>query len=186
MIPFVGMAAGFGVADGAGRHRPVVQHQVVGAAVAPAQQGMAGCGVQVGIVADDGRNAGAGFAAAGTGAAGRRRKRVDFNAPDVAGAPVVARYMVNHWRYEHRIAGLDRIFFAVGYQRAAAGNDIDFVFPFVNVVRAGAARLNHRVGQRNQRRVVVGADETGRRAGGVGADVVDNRFHNELLRGRLR
>ena len=79
---------------------------------------------------------------------------------DVAVA-VVAGYVVNHGRNEHGVAGLDRILLAVGNQGAAALDDVDLVFPLVDVMGTGSTRLDYGVGQGNQGRVVVGADEAG-------------------------
>ena len=177
VVPLVGMAARFRVADRARRHRPVVQHQVVGAAVPPPQQRMPRCAVQVGIVADHRRNPGPRFAAPGPRLPPGRRHRVDLNPPDVTLPAVVARHVIHPRRYEHRIPGPHRIRHAVGHQCATPGDDIHLMLPLVDVVRTGAARRNDRVGQRNQRRVVPGPNETRRRLAGISADVANDGFH---------
>ena len=176
MLPFVVMATGVRMAHRAGLHGPVVEHQVVGAAVTTAEHGVAGFVVEIGVVANHWNGAGAGFAAAGTGIAASGGYGVDFDAADVA-VTVIAGNVVHHGRDEHGIAGFDRILLSVGYQGAAALDDVDLMLPLVDVMGTGSTRLYYGVGQGNQRRVVVGADEAGRGSSGIVFDVVDYRVH---------
>ena len=137
---------------------------------------MAGFVVEVGVIADHRRRTGAGLGAAGPGVAAGRGQGVDLDAVD-GGVAVVAGNVVNHGRDEHGVAGLDRVFLAVGHQRSAALDDIDLVLPLMDVVRAGSARLDNRVGRGDEVGVVVDADQAGDRPFRIILDVVDDGFH---------
>ena len=180
----MGVAAGVGMADCARHHGVVVQHHVVGRAVRDAYQHVTLAPVQIDVVADHRRLPGP-FAAFILGApALGGDQRIDLDAVNVARSAVIQRVMVHVGRDENGVAGLNRVFFAIAEQSAAAFDDVDLMLPLVDVVRARFAGGYLRVGQRAGRRVVIQVDQPGR-AGTVEyvAYVSDYRVHGGSLRG---
>ena len=82
MFPAMRVPAGVGVADRAGGHGPVVQHDIGGYAVFAAEQHVPHFHIEIPVVTYDGRLARALAPLVSGAAALRRDERVDLDAPD--------------------------------------------------------------------------------------------------------
>ena len=91
-----------------------------------------------------------------------RDQGINLDAVNIPLASVVQSVMVHVRRNEQSVAGFDRVIFAIADQAAAALDDIDFMLPLVDMVRAGAAGRYLRVGQGAGRRIIVQIDQPGR------------------------
>ena len=104
------------VADCAGRHGPVVQHQVGGSAVAGTQDAAAGLGVQVSVVAyhrrltDSRIPTGSGPSDLGCD------ERINLDAANNTLSTVIQRVMVNLARNKESVALFNRIVLAIADQ----------------------------------------------------------------------
>jgi hypothetical protein len=101
--------------------------------------------VEIPIVAYDGRLARSLASLISGAAALRRDERVDLDTPDHTAAAIVQGVMVHVPRDEHAIPFPDRVLLPITDQHPGPLENVDFMFPWMDVVRTGLAGLDHRV-----------------------------------------
>src|SRR5882724_1179786 len=145
MFPPMGVPAGVGVADRAGGHGPIVQHDIGGHAIFAAEEHVPHFHVEIPVVAYDGRLACSLAPLVSSAAALRRDERVDLDASDHTAAAIVQGVMVHVPRDEYAVPFPHRVLLPITNHHPGPFKNIHFMLPRMNVMSTGLAGLDHRV-----------------------------------------